>query len=259
MTVDNYAAAAAGWATGAELVYRPIARELVAMSPHSLAGHRVLDVGSGTGAATAALVDRGAKPIAVDLSPDMLSWDRAHRPPAAVGDVTNLPVRSAAVDDVIAAFVYNHLADPIIGFTEARRVTRRGGAVLACTFANIAQSTARDALDQAARDAGWRPPQWYVEAKTSVVHLLGSAPAMREIAAAAGLSDIVVEERPVEVGVGTPQQLVAYRLGQAHFAPWLAELGPDRAAELRSQLVETVTPVMAPYRPIVVFLSAFAP
>ena len=37
MTADHYADAARRWATGAELVYRPIAADLVTMCPHPLA------------------------------------------------------------------------------------------------------------------------------------------------------------------------------------------------------------------------------
>jgi len=39
MTADHYAAAGRGWATGAELVYGPIAAELITLSPHPLADH----------------------------------------------------------------------------------------------------------------------------------------------------------------------------------------------------------------------------
>ena len=51
MRTDHYAHSGRRWALGAELVYGPIAAELVAMSPHSLAGRTVLDAGAGTGAA----------------------------------------------------------------------------------------------------------------------------------------------------------------------------------------------------------------
>jgi len=257
VTVDHYATAADGWAGGAELVYRPIARELIAMSPHSLAGRRVLDVGAGTGAASTALLDRGAQPIGIDLSHHMLAWDASHRPPATVGDVTRLPVRPQSVDDAVAAFVYNHLRDPLAGFAEARRVVRAGGAVLACTYSNRSHSGVRDALDDAARAEGWLPPDWYGEVKQHAAPLLGTEE--RRVAGAAGLVDVVVEERPVEVGVTTAQQLVDYRLGQAHFAPWLGQLRPDQAAALRSRLVAAITPIMAPYRPLVVFLAATVP
>ena len=43
MRTDHYARSGRRWALGAELVYRPIAAELVAMSPHSLAGRTVLE------------------------------------------------------------------------------------------------------------------------------------------------------------------------------------------------------------------------
>jgi len=49
MTADHYSAAGRGWATSAELVYGPIAAELIALSPHPLADHIVLDAGAGTG------------------------------------------------------------------------------------------------------------------------------------------------------------------------------------------------------------------
>jgi len=45
------------------------------------------------------------------------------------------------------------------------------------------------------------------------VPILGTAEAMRAAADAAGLTGIVVEERPVDVGVTEPWQLVSYRLG----------------------------------------------
>jgi len=122
----------------------------------------------------------------------------------------------------------------------------------AVTIKRIEQEIADRAFDE-----GWLPPEWYVEAKTNVVHLLGSPLAMEAAATSAGLADIVVDERPVDVGVTTAQQLVDYRLGQAHFEPWLTELGRDRAAELRSRLVTAITPVMSPYRPTVVFLAAY--
>jgi len=42
MTADPYARSARRWALGAELVYGPIAVELVALAPHPLAGRIVL-------------------------------------------------------------------------------------------------------------------------------------------------------------------------------------------------------------------------
>jgi SAM-dependent methyltransferase len=257
--VDRYAAAASGWAGGAELVYRPIARELVALAPHTLAGRTVLDIGAGTGAASAALIDQGARPVAVDLSHHMLLWESTRRPPAAVGDVTRLPFHRDAVDDAVAAFIFNHLLDPAAGITEAMRVIRPGGALLACVYSNDSRSEVRDALDAAARSEGWLPPEWYLEVKQRTAPLLGTAENMRVVATGCGLRDVRVDERPVDVGVTSADQLVSYRLGQHLYTPWLRQFDPAGAVEIRSRLVEAIAPMMAPYRPIVVFLAARVP
>ena len=241
------------------LVYQPIAAELVAFSPHALTGRTVLDAGAGTGAASAALASAGARPVATDLSLDMLAWEAPDRPPCAVADVRALPLATASVDDAVAAFVLNHLVDPADGFAELIRVTRPGGAVLVSVFSNASQSDARDRLDQVAAEAGWGMPDWYAEIKFTAAPLLGTAPDMKAAARAAGLTDVVVDERPVDVGITEPEQLVAYRFGQAQFAAWLDEIGPRRAAEFRQRAADAIRPVMEPYRPIVVFLVARVP
>ena len=58
------------------------------------------------------------------------------------------------------------------------------------------------------------------------------------------------------MGFTEPEQLVDYRLGQAPFAGWLSALGPGRTQEVKALLVDAVRPVMTPYQPLVVFLSA---
>jgi SAM-dependent methyltransferase len=259
MATDHYAGAGRSWATGASLVYGPIAAELVGLAPRGLAGHAVLDVGAGTGVASAALTAAGAAPIAVDSSFDMLAWNAGDRPPAAVGDICALPLADAAVDDSLAAFVLNHLEQPAAGFSELIRVTRPGGAVLAAVYSNASKSEARDRVDAAAGRAGWQAPRWYVELKATATPLLGSAGDMADAAKASGLVDIEAHERPVDVGVTEPEQLVEYRFGQPHFSRWLADLDDEQAAAARRSAVEAARPVMTPYCPIVVFLTARVP
>jgi SAM-dependent methyltransferase len=256
MSADHYAEAAGRWATGAELVYRPIAAHLVAMSPHPLAGRTVLDAGAGTGAASLALAGRHARQFATDLSWNMLAWNAASRPPGAVADIRALPLADDSVDDAVAAFVLNHLTDPSSGLAELGRVTRPGGAVLATVFGNTSQSPARDRIDAVARDAGWRVPDWYTRLKATAAPALGSAAAIAAGARAAGLTGIISEERPVDVGVTTPEQLVSYRLGHVAFAEWLGRIGPVRADALSRQAAKAIRPIMRPYRPVTVFLAA---
>jgi ubiquinone/menaquinone biosynthesis C-methylase UbiE len=256
VSVDHYAGAARRWAEGASIVYAPIARQLLATSPHPLGARVVLDAGAGTGVASAALADLGARPVAVDFSFDMLAWNARARPPAAVADVCRLPLRNDSVDDTVAAFVYNHLTQPELALAEATRVTRPGGSLLACVYANASRSDVRDVLDEAARAEGWHVPDWYLQIKQTATPLLGAAENMARAAKRAGLVDVVADERPVDVGVTEPEQLVDYRLGQAHFAAWLDTLGSEHAHEVRDRLAEAIRPIMVPYRPIVVFLSA---
>ena len=256
MTADHYAGASRRWAHGASLVYGPIAAELVAASPHPLAGRAVLDAGAGTGAASSALVTAGARTVAMDLSFDMLAWNAHARPPCAVADIRALPIPAGRVDDAVAAFVLNHLKAPATGLAELVRVTRPGGAVLAAVFSNASRSQARDRVDAVAQDAGWRVPDWYAELKAIATPVLGTASAMGAAARAAGLANIVVEERPVDVGVTEPGQLVRYRLGHPIFAGWLDRVGPRRATDIASRAAAAIRPVMQPYRPVVMFLAA---
>jgi SAM-dependent methyltransferase len=259
VSVDHYARSGRRWALGATLVYAPIAAELIAMCPHRLAGRRVLDAGAGTGVASAVLSAQGAQAVATDLSRDMLAWDAAARPAAAVADIRALPFDRDSFDDGVAAFVLNHLDDPGAGLAELRRVTRPGGAVLQCAFSTASGSEVRDRIDAVAMEHGWRVPDWYVQIKSRAVPLMGSSAAAEAVLRGAGLVDVVVAERAVDVGVDEPEQLVAYRFGQAHFAGWLDGIGAERAAEVAERAAEVIRPVMRPYRPIVVFSSSRVP
>ena len=259
MKADRYAGAGRRWARGATLVYGPIATELVAMSPHPLSGRTVLDAGAGTGAVSSALAAAGARAIAADLSFDMLAWNARARPPCAVADIRALPLPAGRVDDAVAAFVLNHLAEPSAGLAELIRATRPAGAVLAAVFSNASRSQARDRVDAVAHEAGWQVPDWYLELKAVTAPILASAAAMGAAAHTAGLTEVVVEERPVDVGVTEPEQLISYRLGQPLFASWLDRIGPRRAQEIASHAADAIRPIMQPYRPIVVFLAASTP
>jgi ubiquinone/menaquinone biosynthesis C-methylase UbiE len=254
--VARYDGAATSWATGAAIVYAPLAVELVNRAPHPLADRLVLDVGAGTGVGSTALRASGARPIALDLSHDMLSWERARRPPAVVASVLAVPAASQALDDVFASFVLNHLADPVAAMRELARPIRRGGAFLATTFSEASSSRARDLVDEVATEHGWRRPDWYVAMKERIIPLLGSAHAMEEAAVTAGLERVVVDEVAIDVGVHRADQLVDYRLGQVQVSGFLNTLARADREALRIAAIAAVEPVMEPYCPVVIFLSA---
>jgi SAM-dependent methyltransferase len=256
--LDRYARAAPGWAGGAAHVYGPLARALVGAAPHPLAGRLVLDAGAGTGLAGDALAATGARPVALDVSPAMLRAVPGGRPSVA-GSVLAVPLRTAAVDDAVAAFVLNHVHTPVDALTELARVVRPGGAVLATVMSAGNASPVRDRIDAVARAYGFTPPGWYAELTGEQAPLLGSAERMERAARGAGLVAVRVEEGPADLGLTGPAALVDYRLGQAQFADWLLGLDPGTRTEVRREAVASVAPVMEPYRPGVVQLTAIVP
>lgn len=255
MTLDPYATAAAGWAIGAELVYGPIATALVNQFPDPVAGRVVLDAGAGTGAASRVLAARGARPISVDRSAGMLAANLD----GVVGDLRALPFTDHSVDGSVAAFVLNHLSDPAAGLAELRRVTRPGGTVLATTFSNTHRHPARDQLDALAVKAGLCVPDWYSQLKATAAATSGTPDLIAAAARSAGLVDITTSERPVDVGVSEPEQLVRHRLAQPLFAAWLRGLGPTNASAFAQGSAAAIAPLMTPYRPVVVFLIGRVP
>ena len=252
----GYGDAAEAWADGAELVYGPLADALLAHAP-GLAGRLVLDVGAGTGAVSQRLVAAGADVISVDASWSMLAHRAPSRPPAVVGDISRLPLIEGAVDGAAAAFVLNHLADPVVALAELRRVVRHGGFIVASVFSVADPSRAKAAIDGALTSAGWNPPEWYRFIK-SVGDQLGTAASMREAAQAADLEHIDVVERRVSTGVTDPRDVVRYRLSQPQNAAFLAELSEGARRQVIQECVAAVAELDEAFDPGVVLLAARA-
>jgi ubiquinone/menaquinone biosynthesis C-methylase UbiE len=217
----------------------------------------VLDVGAGTGAVSHRLVAAGAQAVAVDASWPMLAHQASTRPPGVVGDISRLPFVDGAVDGAAAAFVLNHLADPVAALVEVRRVVRRGGFIVASVFSIADPPAAKAAIDDALASAGWEPPEWYRFLK-SVDGQLGSAATMREAARAADLEHIDVVERRVRTGVTDPRDIVRYRLAQPQRAPFVAELSQQARRRVVDECVAAVGELGEAFDPGVVLLAARA-
>ena len=235
-----YDATGAAWDNGPRRVYDQLAIALLDRSPVDVAGTLAVDAGAGTGAATVVLVRRGARVVAVDLSTSMLRGLTGTTAMVAVGDVVALPVRSGAADIAVAAFVLNHLASPADGLAELGRVITSGGVVLASVFAAGPSHPSKDAIDAVAVQYGYRPAPWYQRMKGTYEAQVSNAEGLAGFATTAGLSEVLVELVQVRPPM-SPSDLVSWRLGMAHLAPFVASLPADRAHEVTTAAEAAVT------------------
>ncbi len=98
----------------------------------------VLEVGCGTGAFAARLVDElpGLALLAVDTSFRMVELTRERGVPAQVQDVQQLLAPDASYDVVLAFSMLYHVPDLDRGLAEVRRVLRPGGRFVAVTVSD---------------------------------------------------------------------------------------------------------------------------
>lgn len=148
-------------------------------------GARVLDVGTGTGALVPSIQAAAADAtvVGLDASAEMLRRCRsATGIPVVRCDALSLPIRDAAVDAVVLAFVLFHLSDPAPAVAEAARVLTRGGRVGTATWAQDGLMEADKVWDETLTGAG-APPLLARRVDTG----LDSQDAISELLARAGL------------------------------------------------------------------------
>jgi SAM-dependent methyltransferase len=128
--------------TGARSLYAHLAEVLAGVHTR-----RILDIGCGEGALRAALpAQLRWRIIGLDASGTMLC---AHAPPVVQADAAALPFRADVFDAAVAVNVLDHLAEPTVAISEARRVLTAGGIFIAAT------ASRQDSPELA---HVWRPP-----------------------------------------------------------------------------------------------------
>ena len=229
-----YDASGAAWDSGPRRIYDRLAAVLLDAASIPFAALNAVDAGAGTGAATAELLRRGARVVAVDLSTGMLSRIKTAtaRPAAEVvaGDIVALPLRDAVADVAVAAFVLNHLPNPVGGLRELARITRAGGWVLASSFGGANDHPSKSVIDDLAAQFGFRAPAWYQQLKGGIQQQVSEPQHLVEFAHGADLRNARADV--VRVSVATsPADLVGWRTGMAHLGPFVRSLSPTDADE----------------------------
>lgn len=226
-----YDATGAGWQQGPGRIYDELAAVVVERSPALDETSLVLDLGAGTGAAARAIRRRGAQVVALDASLGMLLHACADSVPC-VGDANALPFKDDAFTAVVAAFSLNHVVAPVAALREAARVVCNLGSLVVSTYAADDDHPAKRSVEDAARSAGWIEPRWYCELRNHAMPQLSTVDRALDAADQAGLVNATAEAVRVEFPELSSGDLVAWRLGMAHLAPFVTRLEPHRRSRL---------------------------
>ncbi len=253
---EAYDGGAANWASRPAAIYRRMADALVAAVRVPLLGTRVLDIGAGTGATTAAFLAAGAGVVGSDLSFAMLRVDREDRPPAVNADAASMPFAPDSFDASAFAFVLSHLDAPLDALVEAARVTRRGGAVLSVGYDGRWSFAAKETIEVTLVTFGFERPAWYDRLKRETEPLSAFPDRLAALAREAGLVDIVVHEVSADVHVRTADAIVAWRLSMPMYEPFIAGLDDATGARVMHALHEAVGPAPEPLVPGLLVLDA---
>lgn len=205
-------------------------------------GARWLDVGCGTGALTATVVDR-CRPrtvVGLERSAGFAAAARTAVPAAtgfAVADAGELPVRDAVFDVAVSGLMLNFLTEPADSVREATRAVRPGGLVAAYVWdyadgmaflrhfwdAAIVVDPSAAALDEGRRFALCRPDP------------------LRAVWAAAGLTHVEAASLEVPTDFRDFADLwEPFLAGQGPAPGYVAALAPAAREGLREMLRATV-------------------
>jgi SAM-dependent methyltransferase len=131
-----------GSEVGDELRHKPFDRALLEVLVETAGTGLVADVGCGPGHVAAHLRERGARVVAVDLSPRMAGHAHASGTPAVAGDLTALPFGDGALAGLICFYAVFHLDDAgrRAAYAEMARVLRPGARAIVAFHTRDADS-----------------------------------------------------------------------------------------------------------------------
>lgn len=193
-----------------------------------------IDVGCGSGAFTALVVERCAPSaiLGIDPSEGQLAFARSRSLGVArfeVGDAMALPLGDASVDAAVAALVVHFMPDPQKGIAEMARVVRPGGVVATYAWDLRGGGFPYDAIHKEMRAIGSPPPDPpSLEASDAAV--------LRRLFAAAGLTGIEAREIAVTRTFASFDEYWRIATTSPRMAMVLAGLSPGDLAGLKAKV-----------------------
>ena len=182
-----WGARASDWANIQEGMVRPV-YEAVLERTRVKAGTRYLDVGCGAGMVAQIAAARGAQVSGIDAAEALLDIARLRKPRGDFrrGDLEDLPFDDQSFDVVTGFNSFQYAGNPAVALGAARRVTRRGGAVVIMTWGSP------DGMEAASLVAALRPLMPPPPPGAPGPFALSDESALRKFAADAGLKAVEV-------------------------------------------------------------------
>jgi SAM-dependent methyltransferase len=251
-SLENWQTMAGGWErrrasieAGSAPVTEWLVREL-APKP----GETILELAAGpgdTGFAAAALLGDEGRLISTDFSPEMVEVGR--RRAAELGltnvehrrmDAERLDLGDDAVDGVICRFAYMLMADPAAALAETRRVLRPGGRLVLAVWRGPDVNPWVSIAGRVLVGRGLVPPP---DPEAPSMFGLASDERLRSLLAAAGFTDVRIEDVPIVLVSSDVDEYVATaRDTGGGFATGWAEASEEVRDAMKEQLAAAFHP-----------------
>jgi SAM-dependent methyltransferase len=238
----------AGWerlAGGYQLHFRDVAGQMIDPildAAGVVAGKRVLDLCCGPGYVAASARDRGASPIGVDYSSEMIALAERDNPdiPFHEGDAESLQFSDRTFDAVVMNLGLHHIARPERAIAEAERVLRADGRFAFTVWAAPTESLAHRIIFDAVKVHG----RLDVVPDGPPMFRFSDPEECRRVCTGAGLTSITVRILRLIWDVPAPHGLIeAGREGGVRLAMVL----DAQTAESLQKIKEAVAKACAPY------------
>jgi len=156
-------------------------------------GARLLDVASGPGVLTAEAANRGARPVGIDLSPQMIELARRQHPAIEYreADVENLPFPDHDFDAVVCAFGLGHFPRPELAVAECVRTLTPGGRIAFSWWDDPSRQRIQGIFREALTELRIAPPAGAPQGHN--IFRFSDRAAFEELLSDAGLAEVQVD------------------------------------------------------------------